>query len=133
MRHKGVTLIELMVALSIATLLMVTCCSVYKQNFVGMDGINKQIDARANLRIAMDYLCDRIKGAKSITPGCNSFKIDYDAIYIENDILRVKVDSQQIAYGIVFMEVVNVNGNNLMKVTLKSKTEKVMTFACKRN
>ena len=98
-----------------------------------MNGIDKQIDARANLRIAMDYICDRIKGAKSIIPGCNSFKIDYDTIFIENDILRVKVDSQQIAYGIVFMEVEAVNGHGLMKVTLKSKTENAVTFACKRN
>jgi phage gp45-like len=97
-----------------------------------MKDIDREIDSRANLRIAMDFLCDRIKEATNITPGCNSIKINYDTIYIENDILRVNVNAQQIAYGIGFMNVETVNGNGLMKVTLKSNTEDIVTFVCKR-
>jgi prepilin-type N-terminal cleavage/methylation domain-containing protein len=132
MKHKGVTLIELIVALSMAAIIMAACFSIYKQNLDKMNAINNEIDSRANVRIAMDFLCDRIKAAKSITPGRNSIKIDYDTIYIRNDILRAVDDAQQIACGIVFMEVEAVNADGLMKVIVKSNMEKATTFVCKR-
>ena len=123
---------ELMVALSMAAILMTACCSIYKQNLCEMNEIEKEIDYRANVRIAMDFLCDRIKEAKSITPGCNTIKIDSDTIYIRNDILRAADDAQQVACGIVFMEVEAVNADGLMKVIVKSNREKATTFVCKR-
>lgn len=132
MNRKGFSLIELIVAIFIFSLIVLTCSSIYTVNIKSFNYMDECVEERVNLRIAMDFLADLIRDGQSIVIEGNNVTIDGKRIYLINNILRYHTDSQQIANNVTSFKVSKLNENGLYNIILTSGKYSLNTLIKKR-
>jgi prepilin-type N-terminal cleavage/methylation domain-containing protein len=120
MERKGFTIVELMIALFISSIIIIICFRFFLLNLKEFNIINGEVDGNANTRIAMDFIVEHIREGHDLIIGAGDVTIDGDRIYLKNNILRHGTDSQQIAYNITSFGVVRLKSEGLYKVTIMS-------------
>lgn len=111
---------EAIVSLGIACTIISICCSIYMQSEKNIELIGNQINSMSNLRIAMDFVGDKLREGQSILIESGGVKANGSKIYLKNNILRYNTDSEQIACDISSFMVEKENDLGLYKITLVS-------------
>lgn len=133
MRDKGLTLIELLIAISIFLIITTLCSDVFINEIKDFKLTSTNINSSEELKIAMDFVCDKITIGNIITTGVNQINIDRDIVYLKNNVLRYDEDQQQIACDIDSFEVQKYNANGLYKIILCSGKYTNSRYICKVN
>lgn len=120
MINKGVTLIELLIAISIFLIIATLCSDIFVNEIKDFKLTSININSSEELKIAMDFVYDKITIGNSITAGVNQITIDKDKVYLKNNVLRYDEDQQQIACNIDSFEVQKYNTKGLYKIILCS-------------
>ena len=132
MIKRGFTIVELMISLSIMVIIITICFNTYLLTLREFAVLEGGVDGKANVRIAMDFITERIREGRSIIFGVEDVTIDGDRIYLRNNILRHGTDSQQIANNINSFGVIRVNDGGLYKVSVVSGSLCTNTLIRKR-
>lgn len=111
MRKSGFTLIETVLVLFIISLISIASLSFIQFNINLFRNMEDSIDKQSNIRIAVDFVYDRIKEAKDIKVFDDEIMLDGKRVYVKNNILRYDTDSQQIACGINQIKVYEIKNN----------------------
>lgn len=126
-RKKGFTLVEGICSLLIITIVIIGVLNFYKISNRLLLTTEVQTTSNSNLRIAQEFLAERIRKGSSITVGDKIIIIDNNSIYVENGILRYGTSSQQISPDIESVLIEDI-GNDLYKIILNGKNEKLLTI-----
>lgn len=153
MERRGFTLIEIIISLSILSILIVMSLGFVYGNEKIYSSTSKDIDGNINLRIGLEFLINEILDAdkvelvdkssgreivsKSIivttvsgTTG-SYLKINGDLVYIKNSILRNDTLSQQVVSGIKAFSIED-RGEGLYKIVISSDKSSLSTIIYKR-
>lgn len=153
MERRGFTLIEIIISLSILSILIVMSLGFVYGNEKIYSSTSKDIDGNVNLRIGLEFLINEILDAdkvelvdkssgreivsKSIivttvsgTTG-SYLKINGDLVYIKNSILRNDTLSQQVVSGIKAFSIED-RGEGLYKIVISSDKSSLSTIIYKR-
>ncbi|TDT61964.1 PilW family protein [Fonticella tunisiensis] len=134
-KKKGFTLIEIIAALFIFSIIVAITFNFINFNNYLFSNISSSVDKKGNLRIAMDFVIEKIRNGNVIIIEENNGKVTIDgkSIYVKNNILRYDVDSQQIAPEITDFKVFLENETSgLYRVRIVSEIYSFETFVMKR-
>lgn len=134
-KKKGFTLIEIIAALFIFSIIVAITFNFINFNNYLFSNISSSVDKKGNLRIAMDFVIEKIRNGNVIIIEENNGKVTIDgkSIYVKNNILRYDVDSQQIAPEITDFKVFHENETSgLYRVRIVSEIYSFETFVMKR-
>lgn len=113
---KGLTLIELLIALSLFSVVMLLGYSVYITSIKNFDRDVASIDNQANVRFAMGYITRELRKASEIEVEGNQLTINkVDRYYFSNGILRKNYN--QLVTGISSFEVTLHENKLTIKIT----------------
>jgi prepilin-type N-terminal cleavage/methylation domain-containing protein len=136
-KKKGFTLIEVLIVLFILGIVAAVSMDFFISSRKVYSKISDGVDKQANVRIAMEFITRHIRNAKSISlskdsGGKDVLTIDGDKLYLRYDnILRFKVDSQQIASNITAFNAVDM-GSGVYKITVTSDDYSQTTLISQR-
>lgn len=153
MERRGFTLIEIIISLSILSILIVMSLGFVYGNEKIYSSTSKDIDGNVNLRIGLEFLINEILDADKIelidkssgkeivsrsilvtnvsgTIG-SYLKINGDLVYIKNSILRNDTLSQQVVSGIKAFSI-EYRGEGLYKIVISSDKSSLSTIIYKR-
>lgn len=130
-RKKGFTLIESMSALFIISIVVIWTLKFYKQSNSMIRSIESETTINTNLRIAQEFLVEKVRDSNTILLNGGSIIINGERIFVQNGILRLKTESQQIAPNVAKVTVENL-GDNTYRITTIGKYETLSTIVKKR-
>lgn len=116
-RKEGFTLVEGVCSLLIITMVLIGVLNFYKITNKRLLITENQTIINGNLRIAQEFLVEKIRKSNSIKVNGNLIFIDENHVYIEKNILRYGTSSQQISPNISNVSIENMGGNTYKVIT----------------
>ncbi|MEW6425807.1 MAG: prepilin-type N-terminal cleavage/methylation domain-containing protein [Bacillota bacterium] len=84
-REKGLTLVEIVVALLILSLILGTAGNLYLQGVLGWQRQDYLLEAQDNLRVAMDRLCRELRQAQRLDGASHSAELIFYILYPDDE------------------------------------------------
>lgn len=153
MKEKGFTLVEIIIGLSIVSIIVTICLEFYISNYRYYLKLSNEVDEEVNLRIAIEYLYDVImssqgvelvKNVGNIKTFVNEIDVESGAtqpeqylfadnkkIYIVNDIIRCDQNSNHVVSNIKEFSIKR-RGLVIYIITVKSQNHSLKTNIYKR-
>lgn len=126
-RKRGFTLVEVVSSLFIISIVIIGSVSFYNMGRKLLFITNEQGIINSNLRIAHEFVVDKIEESATVIIKGGEILIDGDRLFVDKRILRYKAASQQIAPDIVKVLVEDI-GEDLFRVTIQGEHEDLSTI-----
>ncbi|KMT21332.1 PilW family protein [Clostridium cylindrosporum] len=126
-KKRGFTLIEAISSLFIISIVVIGSLNFYKISGNLLSSSENQGIINTNLRIAQEFIVDKVKNSSTIRLNGSSILIDGDRLFVERSILRYGSASQQISPDIMKVSVEDI-GSNLYRINTIGEYETLSTI-----
>lgn len=126
-KSRGFTLVEGVVSLLIISIVVITSLNFYRVSKKLLLEGEKQGNINSNLRIAQEFIVDKVRNSENLVLDNGSIFIDGKKLFVEKNILRYNTASQQISTDIIKVSIENME-NSICRITVTGEYETISTF-----